>query len=132
MDMMETKLRVWHVPQIPCKSFYVPVSSPDEAIKILNVLADYDLFQLDNNIKPDYSSAQGLEEWDETEQEWIEWTSEDGLEIREYKERSDKTKRCCGTCLWDRCVQSLTKYTCCNESSPYYAQLTDECHVCGK
>lgn len=57
---METKLRVWHIPQMPCKSFHVPVSSPGEAIKILGVLADYDLFQFENHIKPDYSSAQGL------------------------------------------------------------------------
>lgn len=82
---METKLRVWHIPQIPCRPFYVPVSTPEEAIKILDVLANYDLFQLENNIKPDYSNAQGLEEWIEAEQDWLEWNSEDGLEIKEYK-----------------------------------------------
>lgn len=88
---MEAKLRVWHVPQIPCKSFYVPVSSPDEAIKILGILADYDLFQFKNHIKPDYSSAQGLQEWDEAEQEWVEWNSDDGLDIREYTEAANGT-----------------------------------------
>lgn len=88
---MEVKLRVWHILQIPCKPFHVPVSSPDEAIKILGVLADYDLFQFENHIKPDYSSAQGLEEWDEAEQEWVEWNSDDGLDIREYTEAANGT-----------------------------------------
>lgn len=87
---MKTKLRVWHVPQIPCRTFYVPVSTPEEAIKILDVLANYDLFQLENNIKPDYSNAQGLEEWSEAEQDWLEWNSEDGLEIKEHKARGVK------------------------------------------
>lgn len=88
---MEANLRVWHIHQIPCKSFHVPVSSPDEAIKILGVLADYDLFQFENHIKPDYSSAQGLEEWNEAEQEWVEWNSDDGLDIREYTEAANGT-----------------------------------------
>lgn len=29
---------------------------------------------------------QGLEEWDEQENEWCEWYSEDGLDINECKE----------------------------------------------
>lgn len=41
-------------------------------------------------------------------------------------------EKCCGTCKWHRCVQSLTKYTCCKESSSHYTDLTDECHVCGE
>lgn len=118
---MKPKLRVWHIPQIPSKAFHVPVSCPEEAIKILNVLADYDLFQLENNIKPDYSSAQGLEEWDETEQDWIEWNSEDGLEIREYEERSDKTKRCCATCKWYEDFQGV----CFNGDSEHCAGFMD-------
>lgn len=79
-----SKLRVWHIPQVPMKPFYVPVETPEEAIKILDVLADYDLFQLEHNIKPDYCSIQGLQEWDEEEQDWLEWSTEDGVEIREY------------------------------------------------
>lgn len=82
-----SKLRVWHIPQVPMNPFYVPVETPEEAIKILDVLADYDLFQLEHNIKPDYCSTQGLQEWDEEEQDWLEWNTEDGLEIREYAEK---------------------------------------------
>ncbi|KAA0089315.1 hypothetical protein CIW54_07560 [Paraburkholderia sp. T12-10] len=45
------QLKVWWIPQIPGKSFEVPVSSVDEAKKILTVLADYDAFQYDNNTR---------------------------------------------------------------------------------
>lgn len=43
------KLRVWHIPQIPMKAFYVPVDSIDEAKKIISILWDYDDFQFKNN-----------------------------------------------------------------------------------
>lgn len=84
----EKKLRVWHIPQVPGKAFHVSVDSLEEAIKILNVLANYDLFQYENNIKPDYCNAQGLQEWDEDSKEWMEWESEDGFDIREYEEET--------------------------------------------
>lgn len=67
------KLRVWHVPQMPMETFRVPVDSPEEAIKILKVLWDYDSFQYENDIKPDYSSASGLEEFVDNEIGWYEW-----------------------------------------------------------
>lgn len=84
------KLRVWHIPQIPMKAFHVHVSSPEEAIKILNTLADYDIFQFENHIKPDYSSAQGLEEFNEEDHEWEEWYNDDGLDIREYADEKEE------------------------------------------
>lgn len=91
------KLRIWHIPQVPMKPFYVEVKTLDEALKVLDVLADYDLFQFKNHIKPDYCSAQGLQEWDEEQQEWYEWYSEDGLNIREYKETGEN--QCTNTSL---------------------------------
>lgn len=81
--MGKTKLRVWHIPQIPMKPFYVSVESPEEAMKILEVLWDYDLFQYENRIKPDYANTSGLEYFDEEENEWFEWYDEDGFDIRE-------------------------------------------------
>ena len=56
-------LRVWWVPQVPGDAFHVAVASVDEAAKILTVLADYDAFQFDNKIKPDYCNAGGLDVW---------------------------------------------------------------------
>ncbi len=56
----EGDLQVWHNPQVPGECYVIPVSSPEEGIKILSVLAIYDQFQLMQNIKPDYSNAAGL------------------------------------------------------------------------
>jgi hypothetical protein len=71
------KLRVSHFPQIPCKPFLVDVNSIEEAKKIFDVLAEYDMFQYLHNIKPDYSNMTILEYWDEDEQEWLEWHDEE-------------------------------------------------------
>jgi hypothetical protein len=69
-------LQVWWVPQVPMKSFNVPVKTIREAKLLLDTLANYDLFQLKNNIKPDYSNAGGLNVFDDGE--WITWYNEDG------------------------------------------------------
>lgn len=66
-------LRVWHIPQIPMKAFHVPVESVAEGVKLLDVLADYDLFQYENRIKPDYSNANGIERWDEDGEDGYDW-----------------------------------------------------------
>lgn len=72
--MSELKLRVWWIPQVPGKPFRVDVSSPAEARKILDVLAHYDLFQLEQRIKPDFCNAGGLEAFDQTgDGEWCDW-----------------------------------------------------------
>ena len=64
-------LRVWWVPQIPGRAFYVSVSTPPEAKKIMNVLANYDIFQFENKIKPDYANAGGLEIFQSGQ--WADW-----------------------------------------------------------
>ena len=46
------KLRVSWYPQIPCKAFRVEVGSVSEGVKVMDMLADYDRFQLENRIKP--------------------------------------------------------------------------------
>lgn len=58
--LLIAKLKVWWKPQVPMKSFEFDVSSIEEGRKFLRVLADYDLFQLANRIKPDYSNAGGI------------------------------------------------------------------------
>ena len=72
----EGDLRVWHIPQVPGRPFYVRVNSPAEARKILNMLIDYDEFQYKENVKGDYSSANGLEVLEDDG--WAEWYSDDG------------------------------------------------------
>ena len=54
------KFKVWWKPQVPCKSFEVEVKSRREGLKICEVLANYDLFQFENNIKGDYANAGGV------------------------------------------------------------------------
>lgn len=77
------KLRVWWVPQIPGKPFTVEVTTPEEGAKLLRILADYDLFQYENNIKPDYANAGGLhqESAHPEAQGWEEWYDDDGNDV---------------------------------------------------
>ncbi len=96
-----SKLRVWHIPQVPMKPFFVDVESVADGVRVMDALADYDLFQFDNNIKPDYCNASGMHVWDEslTEQDlvdmelndrWVDWFIEVGDDYfddpREYLE----------------------------------------------
>lgn len=82
---MDFKLRVWHCPQVTSGDiFYVYISDIQEAWGVLNVLLDYDLFQLHHSIKPGYCNMNGLEIWEETEECWVKWRNEDGMGIREY------------------------------------------------
>jgi len=71
----EGDLRVWHIPQVPGKPFRVPVAGVDQAKVLLRALADYDKFQFENRIKPDYANAQGLEVFEDGE--WGEWYDEE-------------------------------------------------------
>ena len=72
-----SKLRVWWMPQLPGELFSVPVSSVDEGVKIIDVLGKYDNFQLENNIKPDYANAGGIEMYDDDLGDWIDWEDPD-------------------------------------------------------
>ena len=56
-------LRVWWVPQVPGKAFYVDVASPSMGKIVQDILARYDAFQFENRIKPNYCNTGGLLEW---------------------------------------------------------------------
>lgn len=73
------KLRVWWIPQVPGKIFYVEVTSVVEGVKLMDTLAAYDKFQFDNKIKPDYANAGGLEMFTEDEG-WVSWYDEESGE----------------------------------------------------
>lgn len=83
-------LRVWWIPQVPMKPFYVPVLTGTilEAKHILDILAFYDQFQYQNRIKPDYSNAGGLQIYEldsdgEGHPGWTDWHSDEGDGIDE-------------------------------------------------
>ncbi|UTC25384.1 putative superinfection exclusion protein 17 [Pectobacterium phage vB_PcaM_P7_Pc] len=76
--------RVCHFPQAPMEPFVVPASTLEEAVTIMDILADYDLFQFENKIKPDYCNMTTLQFWDDglTDQDladqgltdrWVDW-----------------------------------------------------------
>ncbi|AIX13087.1 superinfection exclusion protein [Erwinia phage phiEa2809] len=62
----QLQFRVWHVPQVPGKAFTFEVPTYDEAVRLQNALAGYDIFQFENNIKPDYCNASGIHFFDHT------------------------------------------------------------------
>lgn len=88
-------LRVWWMPQVgsAAGTFYYPVTSMAEAKHMLKMLAFYDLFQYEHNIKPDFCNTGGLQIYDETEENpedrWCDWYNEDGYELDEVDENGD-------------------------------------------
>ena len=78
-------LKVWWKPQVPCASFDIAVSTVEEAKLLLKALADYDIFQFEHRIKPDYCNAGGLLRWHEEpeveESGWYDWYDVDGRDI---------------------------------------------------
>lgn len=88
-------LRVWWIPQVPMKAFEIDVASVQEGVKVMDVLADYDAFQFENNVKPDYCNAGGLNRWCENcdgegAPGWEDWYDEETGEDdpREFLERA--------------------------------------------
>lgn len=80
--MKDGQLRVWWVPQMPMESFVVNVATVDEGVKILDVLADYDLFQFKQKVKPDYSNTGRLELYED--EGWTDWYSHEFDDLDEY------------------------------------------------
>ena len=81
----QMKLRVWWIPQIPMETpFYVDVKDEFQANLMLNTLAEYDSYQFENKVKPDYSNVGGLEMFKDGE--WCDWCNEDYDDFDEYRE----------------------------------------------
>jgi hypothetical protein len=84
------ELRVWWIPQIPMKAFFVPVANVVEAKVLLDALAEYDKFQFENRIKPDYSNSGGLhvfdvnDDHDGPEGSWYDWYDQEGEDLDHY------------------------------------------------
>ena len=67
----EGDLRIWWVPQVPCAAFEQDVPNIETARVVLDILAGYDDFQVQERIKGDYTNAGGLHVFEDGE--WIEW-----------------------------------------------------------
>jgi hypothetical protein len=84
---MKPELQVWWIPQLPMKPFEYPVPTIEAGAMLLDVLAKYDQFQFDNNIKPDYSNVGGLA-WKHpagTDDEWWDIDPKDEDDVAEFK-----------------------------------------------
>lgn len=85
------KLRVWWIPQLGADipTYHKEVSSIQEAKVVMDVLAEYDDYQFQNKVKPDYCNSGGLQVLDENG-EWEDWEGDiDGEyfdEVDEYLE----------------------------------------------
>lgn len=95
--MINGQLRVYWIPQVPMKSFNILVKSLEEARLLLDVLAEYDIFQFNNRIKPDFCNAGGLQIWDDSldpdknGERWCDWYDEEtGMDFDEYCDANDK------------------------------------------
>jgi hypothetical protein len=75
------QLRVWWIPQVPMKPFHRDVDNVKSAKLLLDTLAQYDIFQFANRIKPDYCNAGGLEVFGE--EGWEDWYDKEGNGIDE-------------------------------------------------
>lgn len=77
-------LRVMWLPQVPCKPFYFPVKDVDTAERCYKLLAEYDLYLLEDceSMRVDYSNMGTLEMInplkDSEGEKWTSWYFEDG------------------------------------------------------
>jgi len=77
------KMKVWWIPQVPGRPFEFDVQSVQEGVKVMDILAEYDAFQFENNIKPDYCNAGGINVFDTTDTtegpdgSWVSWWDEE-------------------------------------------------------
>lgn len=81
------EIRVWWVPQIPMEPFHYTVPSLAAANLLVDALAQYDLFQLKHNVKPDFDNAGGAS-WRHpvlTGGEWHDFDPEDDEEFAEVE-----------------------------------------------
>lgn len=95
---MKEKLRVWWNPQVgsSCDTFYIPVESVEEGKKVMDLLAAYDMFQLQNNIKPDFCNTGGLQVYNPEIADYEDWyleTDDDYFDnVDDYCEQCEKAE----------------------------------------
>lgn len=82
------KLRVCYI-ILGTETYYKEVSSPEEAKTIIDAIADFVNFKVDEGIFPEHCSVADLECYDEEDKEWVTWYDEDGFDLREHFEQED-------------------------------------------
>lgn len=83
MSAKEGDLKIWWMPKASSERFEMPADTPEEAVKMLTVLAKCNKFEHEHGIKPDCRVACGLSVFEGGE--WVEWTHpETGMDLIEY------------------------------------------------
>ncbi len=82
-------VKVSHCPQIPQPWFEVYCESLEIACAITKTLWQYDIFQYENNIKPDYSNTTDIQTYNKETGEWESYYTEDGDDIIDVIEDED-------------------------------------------
>lgn len=77
--MSAIEVEVWWVPQVPMPEFVFKVPTVAEGRRMESMLAEYDLFQFEHKVKPDYCNAGGVRfrHAELTEGEWWEVDDDD-------------------------------------------------------
>lgn len=89
-------LRLVHIPQVPGEAFIVEVENVQEAKRITHMLASYDAFLYEEDIRGDYNNVTSLEVYDVDSGEWSDWyDDETGLCFKDYTDRlAEKDASC--------------------------------------
>jgi len=89
MKLVNTKLRVVYIPQVPMKGFKVVVNNEREAYIVYNALINQHNFLLDEKVIPDHLNVIFVEMVDESG-EWVEYYNEEEMvEWEEFCEEYD-------------------------------------------
>lgn len=84
----DLRFKVWWIPQLGMEgpNFEVLCGSVAEAVQLTDVLAYYDLFQLEHRIKPDFCNMGGVQEWRSWSDSGVwEWIDLDDDEVEEAR-----------------------------------------------
>lgn len=89
--MSDKKLRVWWIPAVGRVDvpFYIPVSSPEEAKRMLDTLSAYDIYLENEYLVSADANTGGLEMLDENG-EWVDWECDGYDDLDEYIEEKSK------------------------------------------
>lgn len=91
IDIEKEEKRVCWIPQVGVsKAFYIPVQSIEEGKKLLQLLAAYDCFLYNKNLRSDYCNFGAIQVYNSEDQDWEDWEDWDEELSQDLKSFSDK------------------------------------------
>lgn len=86
--MAARKYKLWHIPQIPMPPFEVYSEDLSYLVRLQDVLSEYDAFEFEHKVKPDYASISGICVLDDDD----EWEDIDDYELGVLRDNLDALK----------------------------------------